>query len=54
MSVAKVEKEKRKRKKEKLCDKDSEQFHRDLLDNEDAVIAGVHEIMAQEKAGKKK
>jgi hypothetical protein len=44
----------KKGKKRKLFDKDSEQFHRDLLDNEDAVIAGVHEIMTQEKAGMKK
>ena len=43
----------KKKKKSHLCDKDSKEFHRDLLANEDAVIAGVHEIMAQEKAGKK-
>ena len=49
MSAAKA----KKGKKGKLFDKDSEQFHRELLDNEDEVTAGVHAIMAQEKTGKK-
>jgi len=42
----------KKKKKGRLCNKDSKEFHKDLLDNEDEQIANIQAIIAQEKAAK--
>ena len=40
--------------KKKFVDKDSAEFHKELLDNEDDILAGLRKIISIPESGKKK
>jgi hypothetical protein len=42
------------RKDKKFVDKDSAEFHKELLDNEDGILAGLRKIIPIPETGKKK